>query len=424
MKLALIALPFVLLFAGMPIFIILLVTSMLSLAFVMNVPLTAVPQMMFGAIDKFSLLAVPFFIFAGEILSNGGISERLMRWVESLLGAVRGSVALTTVGTCEFFGAISGSSPATVAAVGKTLYPALRQGGYDERFSLGLVTSCGAIAGIIPPSITLILYGAAAEESVAKLFIAGVLPGILVGVFTACYILYYAYARDLMPTERFSARRLAQRTRESIWAILAPVIILGTIYGGICTPTESAGIACVYAVLVTRFLYRTLTWRRLLELSVSSAILTAQIMIIVAASGVFSWLLTISGVPQAIVRFIADQQVSPVMLLLAINVFLLIAGCFIDPGSAVLVLTPLLVPIVKHAGIDPVHFGIIVTVNLSIGMFTPPFGLNLFVAQGLFQVPVGRIVRGVLPFLVVQLAALLLITYVPWLSLYLVQFIR
>lgn len=424
MKLALIALPFVLLFAGMPIFIVLLVTSMLSLALVMNVPLTAVPQMMFGAIDKFSLLAVPFFIFAGEILSNGGISERLMRWVESLLGAVRGSVALTTVGTCEFFGAISGSSPATVAAVGKTLYPALRQGGYDERFSLGLVTSCGAIAGIIPPSITLILYGAAAEESVAKLFIAGVLPGILVGVFTACYILYYAYARDLMPTERFSARRLAQRTRESIWAILAPVIILGTIYGGICTPTESAGIACVYAVLVTRFLYRTLTWRRLLELSVSSAILTAQIMIIVAASGVFSWLLTISGVPQAIVRFIADQQVSPVMLLLAINVFLLIVGCFIDPGSAVLVLTPLLVPIVKHAGIDPVHFGIIVTVNLSIGMFTPPFGLNLFVAQGLFQVPVGRIIRGVAPFLVIQLAALLLITYVPWLSLYLVRFIR
>jgi C4-dicarboxylate transporter DctM subunit len=423
MKLVLIALPFVLLFAGMPIFIILLTTAMLALVFVMNVPLTAAPQMMFGSIDKFSLLAVPFFIFAGEILSNGGISERLMRWVESLLGGVRGSVALTTVGTCEFFGAISGSSPATVAAVGKTLYPALRQGGYDERFSLGLVTSAGAIAGIIPPSITMILYGAAAEQSVAKLFLGGVLPGILVGLLTACYILYYAYAHDLRSSERFSARRLAQRTRESIWAILAPVIILGTIYGGICTPTKSAGIACVYAVLVTRFLYRTLTWRRLLELSVSSAFLTAQIMIIVAASGVFAWLLTISGVPQAIVRFIADQQISPVMLLLAINVFLVIVGCFIDPSSAVLVLTPLLVPIVKHAGIDLIHFGIIVTVNLSIGMFTPPFGLNLFVSQSLFQVPVGRIMRGVLPFLVVQLAALLLITYVPWLSLYLVQFV-
>jgi C4-dicarboxylate transporter DctM subunit len=311
-----------------------------------------------------------------------------------------------------------------VAAIGKTLYPALRLGGYDERFSLGLVTSCGAIAGIIPPSITMILYGAAAEESVAKLFIAGVLPGILVGVFTAAYIVYYAYTRDLRPTERFSARRLLQTTRESLWAIVAPVIILGSIYGGIATPTETAGIACIYAVLVTRFIYRTLTWRRLLELTASSAFLTAQIMIIVAASGVFSWLLTISGVPQAIVRFMAEQQVSPVMLLMIINIFLLIVGCFIDPSSAVLVLTPLLVPIVKHAGIDLVHFGIIVTVNLSIGMFTPPFGLNLFVSQSLFRVPVGPIMRGVMPFLILQLAALLVITYVPWLSLYLVQFVQ
>ena len=424
MNLVLIALPFVLLFAGTPIFVILLVTASLALALVMNVPLAGVPQMMFGSIDKFSLLAVPFFIYAGEILSNGGISERLMRWVQSIFGGVRGSVALTTVGTFEFFGAISGSSPATVAAVGKTLYPALRQNGYDEKFSLGLVTSAGAIASIIPPSITLILYGAAAEQSVAKLFIGGVLPGILVGLCTAGYVMWYAYARQVPAAERFTLRRLAGTTRESIWAILAPVIILGTIYGGICTPTESAGIACVYAALVTRFIYRTLTLRRLFELAMSSAFITAQIMIIVAASGVFSWLLTISGVPQAIVGFIARQEISPAMLLLAINIFLLVVGCFIDPGSAVLVLTPLLAPIVKHAGIDLVHFGIIVTVNLAIGMFTPPFGLNLFVSQGLFNVPIGRIVQGLMPFLICQLAALLLITYVPWLSLYLVQFVR
>jgi C4-dicarboxylate transporter DctM subunit len=424
MKALLIALPFLLLLAGMPIFLILLVTATLALALVMNVPLTAVPQMMFGSIDKFSLLAVPFFIFAGEILSNGGISERLMRWVQSIFGGVRGSVALTTVGTFEFFGAISGSSPATVAAVGKTLYPALREGGYDEKFSLGLVTSAGAIASIIPPSITMILYGAAAEQSVAKLFIGGVFPGLLVGLLSACYILYYTYTRDIAATERFSLRRFAQATRRSIWALLAPVIILGTIYGGICTPTETAGIACVYAALVTRFIYRTVSWRRLLELSVSSAVLTAQIMIIVAASGVFSWLLTISGVPQAIVKFIAAQQISPDMLLLAINLLLLVVGCFIDPASAVLVLTPLLVPIVKHAGIDLIHFGVIVTVNLAIGMFTPPFGLNLFISQGLFNVPMTRIIQGLTPFLLVQLAALALITYVPWLSLYLGQFIQ
>jgi C4-dicarboxylate transporter, DctM subunit len=424
MKFLLIALPFLLLLAGTPIFLLLLITTMLALVLVMNVPLAAVPQMMFGSIDKFSLLAVPFFIFAGEILSNGGISERLMRWVQSIFGGVRGSVALTTVGTFEFFGAISGSSPATVAAVGKTLYPALRQGGYDEKFSLGLITSCGAIASIIPPSITMILYGAAAEQSVAKLFIGGVFPGILVGVLSACYIVYYTYSRDIAATERFTLRRFVQATRESIWALLAPVIILGSIYGGICTPTETAGIACVYAAFVTRFVYRTVTWGRLVELSVSSAILTAQIMIIVAASGVFSWLLTISGVPQAIVQFISEQQISPATLLLAINIFLLVVGCFIDPASAVLVLTPLLVPIVKHAGIDLIHFGIIVTVNLAIGMFTPPFGLNLFVSQSLFNVPMTRIIQGLTPFLLVQLAALLVITYVPWLSLYLGRFIQ
>jgi C4-dicarboxylate transporter DctM subunit len=243
-------------------------------------------------------------------------------------------------------------------------------------------------------------------------------------VLTAGYILYYAYTRELAATERFSLARLARATRESIWALLAPVIILGSIYGGICTPTETAGIACVYGMLVTRFIYRNLTWGKLFAVSMSSAFLTAQIMIIVAASGVFSWLLTISGVPQAIVHFIQAMQVSPALLLFAINIFLLIVGCFIDPSSAVLVLTPLLVPIVKLAGIDLVHFGIIVTVNLSIGMFTPPFGLNIFVSQSLFKVPMAQIVRGVGPFLLIQLAALMIITYVPWFSLYLGQFTR
>ena len=367
---------------------------------------------------------MPFFIFAGEILSHGGISERLIRWVQSLFGGVRGSLALTTVGTCEFFGAISGSSPATVAAIGKTMYPALRSGGYDEKFSLGLITSGGAIAGIIPPSITMILYSAAAEQSVAKLFIGGVLPGLLIGVLMALYILYYARTRNLAPTEGFSWPRVLRSTRESVWALLAPVIILGSIYGGICTPTETAGIACVYGVVVTRFIYREITWRRLFELAINAAYLSAQIMVIVAASGVFSWLLPVSGVPQAIVHTIQELQVSPAMLLFAINILLLIVGCMIDPGSAVLVLTPLLVPIVKLAGIDLVHFGIIVTVNLSIGMFTPPFGLNIFVSQGLFKAPMGRIVAGVLPFLLLQLAALLIITYVPWFSLYLGQFTK
>jgi C4-dicarboxylate transporter DctM subunit len=413
-----------LLACGIPIFLILLVTAMAALLVVMNVPLTAVPQMMFGSLDKISLIAVPFFLFAGEILSAGGVSERLIRWVQSIFGGVRGSLAYTTVGTCEFFGAISGSSPATVAAIGRAMYPALRGAGYDEKFSLGLLTSGGAIASVIPPSIIMIIYGAAAEQSVAKLFIGGVIPGLLIGAMMALYIFYYATRHRLAETAKFSGKAFLAATRDSAWALGAPIIVLGSIYAGICTPTEAAGVACVYGIFVTRFIYRELTWRQVFNISINSAFLTAQVMVIVAASGVFSWVLTISGIPQAMVAYMAELQISQTVLLLTINAALLIVGCLIDPASATLVLTPLLLPVVLHAGIDPIHFGIILTVNLSIGMFTPPFGLNIFVSQALFKAPLGRITAGIVPFLMAQLVALALITYVPSLSLYLGKFVK
>jgi C4-dicarboxylate transporter DctM subunit len=416
--------PFALLALGLPIFLILLVTVIVLLAFFMNVPFTVVPQTMFGSIDKFALLAVPFFIFAGEVMGQGGISERLIRWVRSMFGGVRGSLALTTVGTCEFFGAISGSSPATVAAVGRIMYPALRADGYEEKFALGLVTSSGAIASIIPPSILMILYGAAAEQSVAALFIGGVFPGILIGILTAIYIVFYARGQALARTEGFHWGTFARSTREGVWALGAPVVILGSIYAGICTPTEAAGIAGVYGIVVTRYVYRDITWGRLWDIAVSSVFLTAQIMIIVAASGAFSWLLTISGVPQTMVGMIQGLDVPPWLMLVAVNVFLLIVGCLIDPTSATLILTPLLVPIMRAIGVDLIHFGIILTVNLSIGMFTPPFGLNLFVSQALFKAPMARIARGLVPFIVIQVVALVMITYVPWLSLYLTRFVH
>lgn len=416
--------PFALLALGLPIFLILLVTVIVLLAFFMNVPFTVVPQTMFGSLDKFALLAVPFFIFAGEVMGQGGISERLIRWVRSMFGGVRGSLALTTVGTCEFFGAISGSSPATVAAVGRIMYPALRADGYEEKFALGLVTSSGAIASIIPPSILMILYGAAAEQSVAALFIGGVFPGTLIGILTAIYIVFYARGQALARTEGFRWGTFGRSTREGVWALGAPVVILGSIYAGICTPTEAAGIAGVYGIVVTRYVYRDITWGRLWDIAVSSVFLTAQIMIIVAASGAFSWLLTISGVPQTMVGMIQGLDVPPWLMLVAVNVFLLIVGCLIDPTSATLILTPLLVPIMRAIGVDLIHFGIILTVNLSIGMFTPPFGLNLFVSQALFKAPMARIARGLVPFIVIQVIALVMITYVPWLSLYLTRFVH
>jgi C4-dicarboxylate transporter DctM subunit len=421
---ALALIPFTLLALGLPIFVILLVTVIVLLAFFMNVPFTVVPQMMFGSIDKFALLAVPFFIFAGEVMGQGGISDRLIRWVQSIFGGVRGSLALTTVGTCEFFGAISGSSPATVAAVGRIMYPALRADGYEDKFALGLVTSSGAIASIIPPSILMILYGAAAEQSVAALFVGGVFPGLLIGLLTSMYIVVYAHRQRLARREGFSWAAVWRSTRTGVWALGAPVVILGSIYTGICTPTEAAGIAGVYGIIVTRYVYRDIDWARLWTIAVSSVFLTAQIMIIVAASGVFSWLLTISGVPQTVVGTIQGLNVPPWLMLVAINVFLLIVGCLIDPTSATLILTPLLVPIVRTIGVDLIHFGIILTVNLSVGMFTPPFGLNVFVSQALFKAPMTRIARGLVPFIVIQVTALAVVTYVPWLSLYLTRFVR
>lgn len=421
---ALALIPFTLLALGLPVFLILLVTVIVVLAFFVNVPFTVVPQTMFGSIDKFALLAVPFFIFAGEVMGQGGISDRLIRWIQSMFGGVRGSLALTTVGTCEFFGAISGSSPATVAAVGRIMYPALRAGGYEEKFALGLVTSSGAVASIIPPSILMILYGAAAEQSVAALFIGGVFPGLLIGLMTATYIVVYARRTGLARGEGFRWDRCWRATRDGVWALGAPVVILGSIYTGVSTPTEAAGIAGVYGVFVTRYVYRDITWARLWDIAVSSVFLTAQIMIIVAAAGVFSWLLTISGVPQTVVGVIQALDAPPWLMLVAINVFLLLVGCLIDPTSATLVLTPLLVPIASAIGVDLIHFGIILTVNLSIGMFTPPFGLNVFVSQALFKAPMGRIARGLAPFIAIQVAALMLVTYVPWLSLYLTQFVR
>lgn len=417
-------LPAALLAAGVPIFLVLLATSLVVLALAPDLPLAAGPQNMFGSLDKFALMAVPFFIFAGGLFSTGGISDRLIRWVEALFGGVRGSLGLTTIGTFEFFGAISGSSVAAVAAVGRTLYPALRAGGYDDKFSLGLITSGGAIASIIPPSILMIIYGAAAEQSVAKLFIAGFAPGILIGLFTASYILWYSRTRTLAPARPFAWGRVLRTTREAVWALGAPVIILGSIYSGICTPTESAGVACVYGMLVARYIYRELGWKDIFDLAVSSTMLTAQIMVIVAAAGIYSWLLTVSGVPQALVSGMQALQLAPWQFLLAVNLLLLAVGCVIDGGSAILILAPLLVPLARAAGIDLIHFGIIVTVNLAIGMFTPPFGLNLFVSQAMFKAPMALIVRGLVPFLVLQLTALGLITFVPEISLYLARFVK
>jgi C4-dicarboxylate transporter DctM subunit len=416
-------LPLALLLLGFPLFIILLATAAVLLLWFMSVPLLAVPQLMFGAIDKFSLLAVPFFLFVGELMGVGGMSRRIIDWVMALIGGVRGARGLTTVGACTVFGAISGASVATIAAIGRLMYPSLKSR-YGESFAAGMIASTGAIDILIPPSISMILYGASAEQSVALLFMAGVIPGIIMAAFMAAYIYWYAVRRKIQDGgEPFRWRRLLAATRHGFWSICAPVLILGGIYGGVFAPTEAAGIACVYGIVVAKFIYREITWKQLWNIGVNSMYLTAQILIIVAAAGVFSWLLTVNGVAQKSVLLMQGMIDSQWMALLVMNVFLLIVGCFIDPSSAILVLTPLLVPICQAYGINLIHFGIVMTMNLAIGMFTPPFGLNIFVTQALTGAPVAKIYPGLVPFIVITVLALAVVTYVPWLSLYLTRFV-
>jgi C4-dicarboxylate transporter DctM subunit len=417
MSFALGVLPVVLLLAGFPIFIVLLAAVSVALVFYMNAPLTVLHQNMFGAIDAFALLAVPFFIYAGELMGRGSVAQRIVDFVQAGIGRMPGSLGVTTVGTSAIFGAISGASAATVATVGKAMLPAMRRAGYPETFSAGLITAVGAIDIIIPPSIPMIVYGTAAQESVPRLYAAGVLPGLLIAGMLAVYVVWYSRRHGFEAGTPFSLHAFLRATGKGLWALGAPFIILGGIYGGVFSPTEAAAVACVYAALVTWLVFRELGWKDVLDAAATTALFTGQVLIIVACASVFAWLLTVNQVPAAMVAWLESMNIGKWELLLAINLLLLAVGCFLDPLSSILLLTPLLIPMVKAVGIDTVHFGIVVTVNLAIGLFHPPFGINIFVAQSALGLKLETIYRGIIPFIFIYLAALVLITYVPEISL-------
>ena len=416
-----IGLPVVLLLLGVPIFLTLLGTCCLVLLVSGGVPPTALHQNIFGSLDKLGLIAVPFFIFAGDLLSRGAVAAHLLRWVSALLGGFRGGLPVSALGTVTVFSAISGSTAATVAAVGKLTYQRLLDAGYNKRFSSALLVSVSAIDNLIPPSIGFILYGIAADTSIVRLFTAGIVPGLVMGGFFLAYIAWYVARHGPAEAGRFSMRELLTATRVGVWALSAPLVILGGIYAGIFSATEAAGIACVYAVFIAKFIYKALTWKSLYETAGRSMYLTAQIFLIVAVAGVYSWLLTIQGTAQDGVALIKVLDLSPWAVLLAINLLLLAVGTALDTASAILVLAPLLAPIAANAGVDPVHFGVIVVMNLSIGTFTPPFGINIFVAQAAFKVQLKDLYPGLLPFIVASVAGLFVVTYVPALSLWLVK---
>ena len=416
-------LPLALLALGFPFFVILLATAAVVLVAFAPAPATVMHQAMFSSIDKYALLAVPFFIFAGDLMGRGGVSRRLVRWVTSMIGGVRGSLPFTALGTVTVFSAISGSTAATVAAVGGLTYDRLREAGYNERFSSGLLISAASIDNLIPPSIGFILYGIASDTSVVKLFAAGVFPGLVLAGFFGAYIWYYAWRRREGAGKRFELAEFLAATRDGIWSIAAPVFVLGGIYAGIFSPTEAAGIACVYAIVVVVLVYGELSWAEVFRTASRSMFLTAQVFVIVASAGVFSWLLTINGVPQALAETVTGLNVPPWAVLLAINLLLLAVGMFLDTASSILVLTPLLVPVARAIDVDPIHFGVIVVMNLSIGTFTPPFGINIFVGQAVFKTPLSIIYPGLVPFIAAAIAALMVVTYTPQLSLWILRFL-
>lgn len=410
-------LPFALLLLGFPIFLLLLATSVVTLVFFFNVPFTVLHQLVFGSLNKYALLAVPFFVFAGDLMSRGGISERLLRWVASLVGGFRASVPMTSLGFAALFGAISGVTTAATAAIGTLTYPRMREAGYSERFASALITAEGALDNLIPPSIAMIIYGIASETSVTALFAAGIGPGLLLAGMFAGYIYYHSVKQGISSAGRFSLREFARATYRGLWALGAIAIIFGGIYSGVFSPTEAAGVACVYAIFVSYFVYREVTLRDLFETSARSMYLTALIFAIVSVAGLFAWILTISGIAQASVTFIKALAAPSWAVLLIINVFLLFVGCFLDPASALIMLTPLLAPIAASLGVDPIHFGVIVVMNLTIGTFHPPFGLNIFVCQALFKTPSAVLYVGLVPFVVLAVIALLLVTYFPVIAL-------
>jgi C4-dicarboxylate transporter DctM subunit len=409
-----------LLIFNFPIFVAFLISSFVALYFFFsNMPLEIVVQTCFRTVDKFDLVAVPYFILTAHIMSRGGMANRLIDWALALVGSIKGSLGMATILSAEFFGALSGSAPATVAALGRILYPALRENKYGEGYSLGLITAGGSIAILIPPSITMIIYASIADTSVAKLFIAGIIPGLMVGLFYAVYTLYYVFRNKVPTTGSFSLRRVFVSTKRAGWTLGVPVLILGGIYSGIFTPTESAAASSVYAIFVSAFIYKELSIRDLFNIGVDTADLTAKIFIIVAASGIFSWILTIGQAPQLVAAAVNNSNVPYFVLLIMVNIVLLIAGMFIHPTSITIIFTPLFLPLLMAMGIDPVHFGIILTLNIAIGMYSPPFGLNLFITSGVFNVPISKIIPGLVPFIIVSLIALLLVTYIPAISLFL-----
>ncbi|WP_163575659.1 TRAP transporter large permease [Halomonas faecis] len=406
------ALFFALMLLGVPIALAIGASTLVALS-AQGVPLMVVTQQMFQGINSFALVAVPMFILTGDLMAQGKVSERLVNFADSLFGFLKGGLSIVSVGAGMFFAAISGSGAATTAAVGSTLVPELRKKGYDPASAASLIAASGTIGVVIPPSVPMIIYAVIAQQSVSTLFLSGILPGLVMGLGLAAIAIVQAYRRNYPRGTALSAATVWHTFKSASWGLATPVIILGGIFSGVFTPSEAAVVAVNYALLVSLFVYRDLSLGDVYRILIRSAITTSVIMLVIATSAVLSWTLSSWQVPGAIAQAVLSLSTDPYVIMLLVVAVILLTGVFIETASALIILTPVLLPLVTQLGIDPIHFGLIIVVGLAIGMITPPVAINLYVASSVTQLPLERITRAILPYLLGLISVLLLVVYVP-----------
>lgn len=409
----------VLMLTGMPISISLGLTVLTFLFTMTEVPIEAVALKLFTGIEKFEIMAIPFFILAGNFLTHGGVAKRMINFATSMVGHWHGGLALAGVVACALFAAVSGSSPATVVAIGSILLPAMVKQGYPKEFGVGVIGTAGGLGILIPPSIVMVIYAVSTNASIGKLFMAGVIPGLLLASILLGVTWFVARKKNYPRMAKAGWGERLSAFRESFWGLFLIVVVIGGIYSGVFTATEAAAMSAVYAFCVALFVYKDIGWKQVPKVLLDSANMSAMLLYIITNAVLFSFLLTSESIPQNLAAWINEQGLSPWMFLLVVNLLLLLAGNFMEPSSVLLITAPILFPVAVALGIDPIHFGIIMVVNMEIGMITPPVGLNLYVASGIAKMGLTDVTKACAPWILVMIAYLMLITYVPAISLWL-----
>ncbi|MDM7857001.1 C4-dicarboxylate TRAP transporter large permease protein DctM [Thiopseudomonas acetoxidans] len=407
---------FALMLIGVPVAISLGLAGSLTIIFFSPDSVSSLAIKLFETSEHYTLLAIPFFLLAGSFMTTGGVARRLIDFANACVGHIRGGLAIGSVLACMLFAALSGSSPATVAAVGSIAIAGMVRSGYPQAFAAGIVTNAGTLGILIPPSVVMVVYAAATETSVGTLFMAGVVPGLLLGVLLMIAIYVIAVKKNLPAMPRATVRQWLSAAHKAVWGLLLMVIILGGIYSGLFTPTEAAAVAAVYSAFVALFIYKDMTIREAPKVVLESAKLSIMLMFIIANAMLFAHVLTTEQIPQQITAMVLEAGLQPWMFLLVVNIVLLVAGAFMEPSAIILILAPILFPIAMELGIDPIHLGIIMVVNMEIGLITPPVGLNLFVTSAVTGMPVTQVIRAAMPWLMMLLGFLVIVTYVPSVS--------